>query len=316
MISSYYDLPRRSICIDDIDINDIRYKISKNRIQDSLLSSIQTWGILEDPVVIPENSRFIVLSGHNRLHVLRNAGIHETNCRIAPAFDLDSFLQAAELKFIRGEIGPMGRLKLLVIACEKAPHRIDDMIRMLFREFNVPEFIGRDENVMRKATELPQNLADYSDSRDISFKALRDLILLPAEAMGILSSWVDCINFRVNIFRDIVELLDDLSKRDGALELVRDIHLTDLEDPRGRENHVLGVLKELRYPEYAKRRKRAENLISVLRGKGAVVDFPQYFEGDAVGISFRITKRDGAGGLKNKLDNMDLQMVQELLDLL
>ena len=302
--------------MDDIDFNDIRYKISKNRIPEKLLSSIRSWGVLEDPVVISTDSRFIVLSGHNRLSVLREIGIGETNCRVASKFNPDDFLKNAALKHLQGEIGPVGRIKLLLTACEQAPHRIEELILMACREFNVPEFISRDADVMRKAVELPQNLRDYSDTRDIAYKTLRELVLLPAEAIEIIASWVDSINFRMNIFRDIVEILNDISKRDETLAPVRNINLTELEDPRGRENLVLGFLKELRYPEYSKSRQRAEIIISSLRGKGFTVDFPQYFEGDTIGIGLSVAKREGAGGLKKKLEQLDIPAVQNLLDLL
>jgi hypothetical protein len=316
VITAFSDLPRRSVRMNDIDFHDIRFKISKNRIPEKLLSSIHTWGVLEDPVVIPFGPRFIVLAGHNRLHVLRDIGIDETNCRIAYEFNIDAFLHAAELKFMHGELGPVGRIKLLLIACEHAPHRIEEMIQLVCCEFNVPEFISRDADVMKKAIELPRNLADYSDSRDIAFKTLKELVNLPEVAIEILSSWVDSINFRMNIFRDIVEILHDISKRDGSLDLVRDIHPSDLEDPRGRENHVLGVLKEIRYPEYTISKQRAESLVSALRGKGISVDLPKYFEGDTIGFVFRITKREGSGELKKNLEQLDMLVVQNLLDLL
>jgi hypothetical protein len=302
--------------MEDIDFHDARYKISRNRVPDKLINSVLTWGLLEDPVLLPAGERYIVLIGHNRLSILKNAGKDDVTSRVTPEFNLDAFINAAALKFQRGDIGPLGRIKFLMIAREHSPGRTGEILQLAGREFSMPDFICQDNDIMRQVLELPSELCDYIDSRDIGYKTLKELVLLPENAKGTLTSWIKCINFRMNIFREIVEILADLLKRDGSLLHVHSINLMETEDPRGRENHLLGVLKELRCPEYTKRKQRAEGLMSLLSGKGAVVDFPPYFEGENVGIGFRVNKREGVAGLRKKLDQLDMRTVQDLLDLL
>lgn len=309
-------LPVENINVSHIDFTDNRYKISKPEISDQLMRSIKTHGLLEFPVLLPQYEKYIVVGGHNRLVAAKNTGASTVPCRIMDPFDMGTFLGHAVLKIDRGEVGPIGRLKLYNLLKKTKTEAIQNDRLFARRELGIPDFLLGDEAAIETILSIPDTIAFYADSRDVHYRVLREIGGMSSAAVSLLSSWLDQIPMRVNIFREVVEMLSEISRRDGSIETASAIKIPDIRDPRGRENSLHSSLMSLRCPRYTVLKEEADNLIAKLRAVGIEVTFPNYFEGDTIGLTVKVSKKDGPAVVRDTFTRADEETLGKLLDLL
>ncbi|HOT47144.1 MAG TPA: ParB/Srx family N-terminal domain-containing protein [Spirochaetota bacterium] len=303
------------ILLDQIDFNDRYYKISRNRVDDELRSSIREFGVLDPPAVIDRGGAFQVVFGFNRLDAIREAGAESAEALVLPSMDAGWYTGRALLKCMRNEIGPMGRIRLHAILRELGIEagRLDRIAKKCLR---LPgEFTGG-ADLAAQASELPAPLKDYLDSRDMQFRIIRDLIRLPHAVHEALSAWTSYAPLRVNIFRFIVDMLSDIVARDGDAGFVAGIRPDETTDRKEWEEHLYGLIRGARYPEYSALKKRADDIAGYFAARGIILDYPPYFEGDRIALTVSIGKRDDPTLVKKKIDEADLTKLKELLDLL
>ena len=107
--------------IDSIDLNNDEFKISKPRGDDRLKQSIQSFGLLDPPVVYKDDNTYKIIYGHNRLTILKelNLAVGSVLCYITDFPEPGLFIDYALLKNFRGEIGPIGKNKFIRILKNK-----------------------------------------------------------------------------------------------------------------------------------------------------------------------------------------------------
>ena len=106
------------ISLGEIDFADRSYKISRNRIDDDMRSSIAEFGVLDPPAVVGQGAPYRVVFGFNRLDALRDAGAGSTEALVMDAVDPEWYVGRAILKSLRNECGPMGRIRVHAIMRE------------------------------------------------------------------------------------------------------------------------------------------------------------------------------------------------------
>ncbi len=305
----------RLILLKDIDFNDRYYKISRNQIDDELRSSIREFGVLDPPVVIDRNGRYRIVFGFNRLEVLRESGALSVESVAMNGMDDGWYIGRALLKCLRNESGPVGRIRLHAIMKEMGvdPGRLGRMAKKCLR---LPGEFTRDDVLAKLVEGLPEALRDYLDCRDINFRVIRDLARLPRAAHNALSTWIAYAPLRVNIFRFIVDMLADILVRDGDIGFVAGIHPDGSIDRKQWEEHLYGLIREARYPEYSAARKRADEVVRYFAARGISLDYPPYFEGDRLDLTVSLGKRDDPALVRKKIDEADLSKLKELLEML
>ena len=306
----------RNIMLEEIDFTDLTYKITRNVVADKLFQSVTRHGILSPPILLKNDNNFIIICGHNRLSMALRCGLQSCFCQIIDNLHLNMLLHCSLKKNYHGEIGPVGKIKLIRILTLINSEKADEINRIARHDLGVPEFIFSDPAGMTTILSLPQSLSDYIDSRDPGYKTIRDLIRLPHETLEIIDAWLKSTQLRVNVFREIVDYLYDIYRRDGSTESVGKINYIEIKDHRAREQYIYSRLREIRFPEYSRMIEKAEKIIGGFRGKGINIVLPPHFEGDSIGITLELSRKDGLEPLQKKIAELDLQELRNLLELL
>ncbi len=303
------------ISINKIDFNNTCYKITRNSYSKKLENSIKNFRILIPPLLFSENNNYIIISGHNRLRILKDIGESFIEARVIEKIDPDLFIKYNLMKCYDTGVGVIGKAKFLSIL--KNDIKIDPLkIDLIAKEIELPVYSTDKINLLEKIINLPQGIKDYIDLRDTGYKVVKNILRLPGPAVSLLNDWIKKTNMRVNIFKSIVELLLDLSKKNKNIHSLGNIDIEFTEDRRARELILHKELYKIRYPEYSELKAGAEDIIKGFRSKGIEIEFPEYMEGDEIGLSFKVNKRDGIDSFIKKFNNMDTNGLKKLLELL
>ena len=92
--------------------------------------------------------------------------------------------------------------------------------------------------------------------------------------------------------------------------------MNPIDDRRKREESLYNKIFKIRYPEYTNIKSNAESIINSFKANGLEIDFPEYFESDEIGIKVKIKKRENINTIRQKLDSIDPNKIQDLLNLL
>jgi len=265
--------------------------------------------MVEFPYIFKKGPGYEILTCHNRIKILRDTGIQVLKCFILDQPDAGIFLDHVALKIYRNELGPVGKLRTLFLIGSffklGEPVKKDFCIRIL----KLPlEIIGSDV-YLKKVMDFPPALNGYLDEKDISFKVIKDLSLLPPEWIDVINNWLNKIQVRVNIFRMIIDNIFDIYRRGDNIRVIESITCSD-------DKTLYDTVYTIRYPEYSKLKMKADNIISQLNGAGLTVDFPEYFDRGFVTIKLDINKNSDCGDQLKKISNINIERLKELISFL
>ncbi len=303
------------ILIDEIDLSDETFRISRPLTGDELERSISAVGILSPPVIIHKNNRKIVVFGHNRLHTAAACGIKTVPARLAGKLEVDQYISCVAGKVYHDEIGPCGKCRVMNILMEEYnPSR--EKLREVFSMLNMPGSFLKEHTQLERVLELPLPLREYLDVKNVNFRLLRTLIGFPGNAVHFLNRMVAETVMRLNYFREIVAMMDDIMRRDGSLESVTSLDIDDSLDRKSREERVYREIRSIRYPAYMELKEKADDLVKMLSGEGLSVEIPPYLEGDSITVSFKLRKGKDLADAPLKAKKDIEVMLHDLLSIL
>ena len=294
-----------------IDIKDETYRISKKAEDGSLSDSIQNYGLLEKPFLIKKGDRYIPFTCHKRIKICTEKKIEKINAIVLSKPDAGIFFNNLVLKIFRNEVGPAGRLKSANILESISARFVNDNSLNLRKIIGVPGEYFEDKSARNGILELPAELIGYIDSKDVSFKVIKDITAMAREEQEILNSWLQHFQIRVNIFKKIVDHIFDISRREGVESLKR----LSIDGLRDDSELYLEILK-LRYPEYSRICKASAERLDKIKAPGLSVDFPEFLERDYITLKLNVSKKSGAGDWRKILSGISDEHIIELLDLL
>ncbi len=309
---AYSSLERVSLSA--IDFADDSYRVSRKRPLDALRSSIERFGVLESPLLLGQNDRIIPVFGHNRILAAAESGLDSVNAVVVDRVDPTDYRNRALLKCARNEAGPVGRIKMALVL-NRLGTGADDLRRTMRYGLGVPDEFAS-ARMLDSVLGLPGRLRDYLDARDVGFKVIKELVTLPTEAQVFLGERAGDMGFRINIFREIVEMLSDIAVREGTLEPVLAIPPAQTGDRRRDEQALFDAIYALRYPSYAAMREKAAKIVSGIERAGCGVTFPPYFEGGEVTLNVRFVRGEREESIRKRLSEVDARGIEKLLDLL
>ncbi|MBN2078677.1 MAG: hypothetical protein JW838_06905 [Spirochaetes bacterium] len=302
------------IPIRDIDRDDEYFKISRNRIADDLRSSIREFGVLDAPVLLDEGGRLRTVFGLNRLEVLAEMGAGYADAAVLHSLEEGWYVSRLLLRSHRNEIGPVGKIRALAILDEYFGMEPDRRRGIASRGLGVPGDFATDRSLNRSVHELPRSLGDYLDCRGVPFRVIRDLLGLPAGAVEALSSWVDGFPLKVNVFRSLVDMIADITDRDGWPGPLGAMLPGGPGGGVHNEEELRAAMHGARYPEYEAHRRRADDAADYFRSRGIRVAFPPFFEGDAVELTVRVARGDDPVETVKSLGALDPDRLGKLRD--
>ncbi|HSV95576.1 MAG TPA: ParB/RepB/Spo0J family partition protein [Spirochaetota bacterium] len=304
----------RPVSLAGVDFLNATYRVSRKRPIEGLVRSIECFGLLESPVFLREAGRLVPVFGHNRLAALVRAGIETFDAAVVDEIDPAAYRARAVLKCSRNEAGPVGRMRMAEILRMLGLGEAE-LSRTVRHGLEIPvEFASAETagSVMR----LPRRLRDYIDLRDIGFKVIKGLLGLPAEAHEFLAGRVDDAGIRVNVFRDVVEMMSDILRRDGTLAPVLALPAPETGDRRRDEQLLHDAVYSLRYPAYSEMKENAGQISAEIERGGCSVSIPPYFEGGGVSLTIRFGRGDDEDSIRGRLSGIDARKIEKLIGLL
>ncbi len=298
--------------INDICVDDETYKISKNTTDDKLKNSIRRYGILTPPLLLNEKNALLPVIGHNRLKLAKEINVENVDVHIIQKEDHEIYVHHALLKNYNEELGPLGKVKLCRILSDFAVSRaaLND-IRI--NDLKIPEYIRDSDSLAGEMIKLPKVLYDYLDIKGFDYRTIRMITSFPLEIKELLSRWISDTNLKKNIFRETVEYVWDIYKRDSKIDALVNIDFASTDDHMRREDVLSSKLFELRYPEYYSRKTFFEDYRYRIEKKGFILSYPEYFEGDHIVIGLKIKKTETPEFISNRLPGLNDEELHELL---
>ncbi len=294
--------------IADISPDDF-FKVSKKSFPSTLTASLMQSGMLEIPYIIRAESGYRIFTCHNRIGILRESGITELGCYVLEKPDLKIFTDHASLKVYRNEIGPFGKIRALLIA--KSVFKLPDaMIRDLcVKTLKLSADTAENEEFLNRVMNFPEILKSYLDEKDVSFRVIKDLSMLPSEWIEVLNRWLSSIQVRVNIFRMLTDYIFDIYRRGDSVSAVESVVCSD-------DKTLHDAVYKVRYPRYSAMKLKVEALIGELSAAGLTIDFPEYFDRGSATIKLDINKKSDCGEQLKKISKIDVEKLRMLLSLL
>ena len=304
----------RQIAIDDIDINFRKFKISRNFYSENLNNSIKKYGVINPVYLLKNSSGYSPVSGHNRIECAKNSGLKTVPAYADSLIDENYFVNQSIIKIFNNEIGPAGKIKFQKIL-------IDDLkfqslkIETFCNDFSIPSYFLKND-IIAKFMSLPPELLDYFDQRDVQFKIIEKVLNLDVKITAILAMWADKTGMKLNLFKSITDMLFDIQKTGINDDVLNKITPENFEDRNTAESLIHDRIFSLRYPQYSEMMKRSDAVKNSMSGNKISLEIPKYFEGGLFYIKIPVDKKTGYDGLKNKLELIKKNDVDEILELL
>ncbi|MFW5770105.1 MAG: ParB N-terminal domain-containing protein [Spirochaetota bacterium] len=309
-ISQPVDIP-----LDHINIKDESFKVSRPTQDDSLQKSISMSGILEPVLLLRNEEGYRIIFGHNRIKAAGRCQLEVVSARVIKQIALQPYMQGVAKKMYHDELGPCGKcrvLNILRVIFKADHHQLQNAANIL----NVPGVFVRNSKYVESIIGLPGKLQDYLDVKNAGFRVLTGLMSFPKPAVNFLTEIVQNTQMRLNYFREIVSMMDDILRRDGSLDDVLAVERDDSDDRRAREESLYRSIRNIRYPRYTEMKNRIDEIAAMLRQKGVTVNLPPYFEGDACTVSFVVRKGDDLSCAPLQPDVEVAELLDTMLELL
>ena len=208
----------------------------------------------------------------------------------------------------------MGKTRLFLLLEKHHSGPARELVQFCRKGFSIPESFAN-TGLAGFILSLPRPLLEYCDARDISFRVLDRMRSLPADAINMLGDWTSPGTFKVNLFKGIVDMLDDIVRRDGNTAVTGRIDIKQA-GMNSIDAYVHDQIFIHRYPEYSMLRQKAERAIRQFSVSGIRIDIPKNFEGSKLEITIPVDARDGLDKIMDKIRLLDSEGVGRLLRLL
>ncbi|HOP85585.1 MAG TPA: ParB N-terminal domain-containing protein [Syntrophorhabdaceae bacterium] len=192
----------KMVSIEEININDRSFCISYPDYNERLTASIKKIGIIQ-PLIVKNQSPFVVVSGFKRLKSAINLGMERVSCVIFDITDIEACIISINENLFR-------EMNLV----EKA-HSINMALNFGFSMeeiYDVMEQIGmgRHENIVRKMIKIANSeemLKDYIVEHNVSLKNVDYLLWFEPEDRERIMNLTGKIHFTESLLREILQML-------------------------------------------------------------------------------------------------------------
>ena len=304
-----------SVKLSDIDVRDTFYKISRWGDNERLVRSIARSGVLRPPLMHKKGKTWQIISGFNRVNAAKTLGMLHITVMVPDSVDRDLVLSLAAEKEYHHEIGPVGKARLVkIINSFRGTGSIDH--ERLTHSLGIPLSVLHDDEFIDRVLSLPHALGVYIDEKNINFKIIKKLISMPDGVLERISGWVSSQGMKVNIFRNLIDILDDIYRRDGHIPAIDEFVPQEDESRRDFEQELYRYYFTVRFPRYSRLMNKAEAIRDELLSKGFTVDFPVSFEGNTVSLSFSMQAGERSNDIVRKIATLDSDTVERVLELM
>jgi ParB family chromosome partitioning protein len=294
------EFEQSSVPVEQILIEDIRFKISTGAVSGALVASIRLVGLLNPPILISSSGGVRIISGFKRIAALRQLGITSIPARLLdPATPDESCIRIAIIENSSQRsmnlVEQANAVGLLATFCNNSRQLADAACS-----------VGLSVNP--SMAEKLKKLAAMEDT--LKTGVLEGTIALPvaiqlhdmensADAQALVPLLMD-LGLSLNRQREMLEWIASISRRDdisvsqllAAEEIVNCLRDPNL-DRRRKGRMIRKYLKTSRYPTIQSYEKRFDDIVKKLAlAKGTILTAPPHFESPSYGLHFEFSSHN------------------------
>jgi hypothetical protein len=262
-----------------------RYMVGRANLLRDLEQSVKKCGLLETPLLLETAEGYEIISGHNRIRVLRNLGVGEVSAEIRKSFDAGEFLRIVQKKMYHKAVSLPGRITAYsIISRDRSCPKSDTDLKSALQ---IPPEI--DMTFAEKFLSAGKTMYGYCNEKDAPYRVI-ELALSADDRFGSVIRNLMTSNISISSLRSILELYDDIRRERnmyGALSSFLENSGVDTG-----ETELSAAMKRIRYPELEAAVDAVGRISGQFRKMGAELKFPVYEEGQPVTVSIILKKRD------------------------
>lgn len=287
------------------------FKISKP-LSPELIKSIKQNGVLESVILVEGNGCFIPVCGHNRMLASIQTGLDHVPAKIINELSEDDFKAIITLKLYNNLTGTIGKLKSLYILKEYFKINKKQLIAIA-HELSIPDALIETTS-LKKIIGLPSSLSNYIDSKNIPYKFIMPVLRLSDESIQLVDAIANVCQLRVNYFRDIVVMIEDICRNQQNESVLKKITVL-VNKENITDDEIYRNIYMLRYPQYSEYVEKINYLKNKFLSYGLKIEVPEYLEGNVVNIIIQVKKNEVVHPLLQQ-DREILALVQSIVALL
>ena len=299
--------------LDRVDLDDNTYRISTHTETEDLALSISAIGLLQLPAVIEVTGRLVVVYGFRRLAALGT---------------IDAFREGVPLRGLSTDIPP-AQLAVMAVSDNTFQRSLNVVEQSrgygLLRRFcespdgwiQAARMCGLPDS--KKAMQRIASVIDMPDSLQqalvegsIALPVAKQIQRMPESDGRIMTELLRQITTGLNIQRELVDLLTDISRRDAVpIERILDQERVPnlLEDEQGsmpqRVQRLRNLLKVKRYPTLLRVEEEYRQAVKRLCLSPQVqVQAPPYFEGKRYQVTLTVESRRQLRAIQKDIDKL------------
>lgn len=285
------------ISINNIDLNDLRYKIVFNEPDlTHLAQSILATGLIYPPVLRSlKNNTFCIVHGFNRVHAMLLNQRSHINCQVLDSnlSEADYIYKAISSRSFKQELTQVELARSLILL---KPHHdiaeISNLSSSLFNKKISEKYIKQ----ILKICEISSDILELIEAKHLSFKAAQKISNLPVAYHLPLIELFSHLRASNSIQLEMITNLFEISKRD-KIEIIKVIQACCIDqiindrslDTPAKTIKVRQAVYQNRYPTLFNNQQEIKNLISELPTKTDVLFSPsENFDDTQIRVSFNV----------------------------
>jgi ParB family chromosome partitioning protein len=302
---------------DNIDLNDIDWKnnsfhISSPDLCSTLINSIATIGIINQPFVILKNDKYVIVSGFRRLQACQRLN---TNYILAKILDPQiSDCQCAKIAISDNSLQrPLNLMEqsrsytLLEAVCED---------KKVFQEILISTGLSNNSswiNKVKSLCRLPSVIQYAIEKEAIPLVIAQMLSEIEEELAIFLTHLFQDLTLGLNKQREIIQMASEIAKHNDLSlkdffysKELQDIIEDPLLDKNKKTFKIRQWLKEKRYPQLSKEQKRFNEKLKLLKlGNNVKLIPPAYFEGNNFSLSLTFSTKEELIRLRENIQRIE-----------
>lgn len=305
------DFELASVLIDQIDLSDSTYELTTSKCSTDLALSVSAVGLLQPPILIAESDGFVVVCGFRRIAACASLKLAHVPARILPPGH--SRLACAKIAIadnaFQRELNVVEQSRAFAMIRRYAGERQTWM--SLARSVGLPDSPAVMDRLLDVA-DMPEILQQSILDGHISLPVAIEINRLNSLEAAVLIRLFDSLNTGLNIQRELLETIREISLRDGIslAELLEKspvasiLHNDELSNPQ-RVQELRRQLKRMRYPELSKAETRFQQLLRSARLDSRIqFQHPPFFEGKTYRATLSIDSRTQLRHLISELEKL------------
>ena len=304
------DCDLQTVSLDRIETADRTFQITTSIDKPDLKPFIGSAGLLQPPLLLPKEDKWIVVCGFRRIEACNDLKIRQIPAWILAADHSrnDNIRIAIADNASQRSLNVVEQARALGLICSTAD-RVQSL--EMAAAFGLPASRKTMNRIMPVA-QMSQPLQEGLLTGQIALPVALQIHRMGGDDAQELSTFFLSIHTGLNVQRELMDRIIDICRRD-RISIAELIHakaiaaiLKDTDAPMPqRVQQLRGHLKEQRYPELSKTENRYQDLVKSLRLNSRLqLQPPPFFEGKTYRLSLSIESRKQLKSLKADLDRL------------